>query len=120
MSNKNGKTSQSMTKTSRELRISNVFNSKATVTLFHGDRLELINQIAEKRAMAELIITSPPYNVGKEYEKAIPLPDYIEHQRQTIEACVKILSPTGSICWQLGNYIEGIGREKEAFPLDIL
>ncbi len=120
MSRKNGKTPQKITEIPRELRISNVFDPEVTVTLFHGDRLELIDQIAKREAMAELIVTSPPYNVGKEYEKIVPLPDYIEQQRQTIEACVKILSPTGSICWQLGHYIEGSGREKEAFPLDIL
>jgi DNA modification methylase len=120
MSNKNGKTPQSMTKTSRELKISDVFDLEAAVTLFHGDRLRLIDQIAEKGAMSELIVTSPPYNVGKEYEKSLPLEDYIEQQRQTIEACMKVLSPTGSICWQVGHYIEGSGREKEAFPLDIL
>jgi adenine-specific DNA-methyltransferase len=119
-SKQNHEMPQNMTKTSRKLRISNVFNSQATVTLFHGDRLELINQIADKGAKAELIVTSPPYNVGKEYEKPIPLKEYLEQQRETIEACMKILSPTGSICWQVGNYIEGSGREKETFPLDIL
>jgi len=50
----------------------------------------------------------------------VPLLDYMAGQRKTIEACLQILSPTGSICWQVGHYIEGRGREKEAFPLDII
>ena len=96
------------------------FSSDADATLYHGDRLDLIKQIQATSSLAQLIITSPPYNLGKEYEKNIPLDDYLESQRETIAACVDILSPTGSICWQVGNYIQGTGRNKETFPLDIL
>jgi adenine-specific DNA-methyltransferase len=92
----------------------------ALVTLFHGDRLILLGQIANSGAKAELIVTSPPYNLGKEYEQQTSLEAYIERQRQTIEASLEILSPTGSICWQVGNYIEGSSRGKETYPLDIV
>jgi adenine-specific DNA-methyltransferase len=96
------------------------YRKDAKVTLFHGDRLALLKQIAESGSMAELIVTSPPYNLGKEYEKQTSLESYIERQRKTIAACMDILSPTGSICWQVGNYIEGSSRQKETFPLDIV
>ena len=69
------------------------------VTLYCGDRLELLQQIADAGDLAELIVTSPPYNTGKEYEERTTLDEYIEGQRQTIAACLKTLSPTGSICW---------------------
>ena len=103
-----------------ELRIAETFTPTATVILFHGDRLDLLSQIADSACQAELIVTSPPYNTGKEYENQITLDEYVEGQRQTIEACVAILSPTGSICWQVGHYIEGGGVNKEAFPLDLV
>lgn len=90
------------------------------VTLYCGDRLDLLRQISETEDRAELIVTSPPYNTGKEYEERIGLDEYIEGQRQTIAACMKVLSPTGSICWQVGHYIHEGGREKEAFPLDLV
>lgn len=66
----------------------------------------------------QLIVTSPPYNIGKSYEKRSPLESYLEFQKATITACVKALKPQGSICWQVGNFVDkrGIGS---IVPLDI-
>ncbi|MCB0030362.1 MAG: site-specific DNA-methyltransferase [Anaerolineales bacterium] len=94
--------------------------SGAQVTVFHGDCLELLAQIHASGDKAELIVTSPPYNVGKEYEQVTSLKEYVNAQKATIEACSEILSDTGSICWQVGHYISGSGRTKEAFPLDLV
>ena len=107
-------------KPQEEIFISDSYSHHAAVTLFNGDRLDLLRQVKEAGDKAELIITSPPYNVGKEYETVIALDDYVEEQRKTIAACVEALSPSGSICWQVGHYIQGAAREKEAFPLDIV
>jgi adenine-specific DNA-methyltransferase len=63
-----------------------------------------------------LIVTSPPYNLGKPYEEKSSLEAYLEAQRETIEEAVRLLHPKGSICWQIGNYVE----EGEVYPLDIL
>ncbi len=103
-----------------ELLISERFDRDTTVTLFRGDRLELLSQIATMGLKAQLIVTSPPYNVGKEYEQETSLDEYVAGQKQTIEACMEILARTGSICWQVGHYIHGSGRKKEAFPLDLV
>lgn len=100
--------------------IAEQFDRDAHVTLLHGDRLDLLKQIAASGAKAQLVVTSPPYNVGKEYEQQTRLEEYIEGQKETIEASLNILSRTGSICWQVGHYIEGSGRKKEAFPLDLV
>jgi len=48
----------------------------------------------------------PPYNLGKEYEKRIHLDVYLRQQAQVIAECVRVLSPKGSICWQVGNYVD--------------
>jgi adenine-specific DNA-methyltransferase len=63
-----------------------------------------------------LIVTSPPYNIGKEYEKRTTNELYIEQQAATIAEAVRLLHPRGSICWQVGNGID----DGEVFPLDIL
>jgi adenine-specific DNA-methyltransferase len=63
-----------------------------------------------------LIVTSPPYNLGKEYEKKRSQDSYIEEQVATIAEAVRLLHPQGSICWQVGNYVD----DGEIFPLDIL
>src|SRR4030067_2760935 len=101
------------------LNIENHFEIDTQVTLYYGDRLELLEEIKNSGALAELIVTSPPYNVGKEYERQTSLEDYFDGQKQTIEACIEILSPTGSICWQVGHYIHGSGKNKEAYSLDL-
>lgn len=103
-----------------KLQVVNQYQSDAAVTLFHGDRLELLQQIREKGDKATLIVTSPPYNIGKEYEDTSDFDTYLEQQTETIAACVEILADNGSICWQVGHYIEGSGTEKEAFPLDLV
>lgn len=64
----------------------------------------------------KLIVTSPPYNLGKSYEAKAPLEIYLEEQRQVISECVRLLHPQGSICWQVGNYVQ----EGEIIPLDTL
>lgn len=63
-----------------------------------------------------LIVTSPPYNIGKEYESKKSKDIYIEKQAMCIAEAVRILHPLGSICWQVGNYV----YRGEVFPLDIL
>ena len=63
----------------------------------------------------QLIITSPPYNIGKVYETRVSIQDYLETQKGLIQELVRVLSPKGSICWQVGNYVE----KSEVFPLDI-
>jgi adenine-specific DNA-methyltransferase len=105
---------------SSEKKITEHYSSDSDVVLYHGDRLELINEIAIQGDRPTLIITSPPYNIGKEYEDNHDFDNYLEQQRATIEACVEILADNGSICWQVGHYIEGSGLNKEAFPLDLV
>ena len=62
----------------------------------------------------KLIVTSPPYNLGKDYESRLPLDDYLQWQKKVIDACVRLLHPQGSICWQVGNYVDN----GEIVPLD--
>jgi adenine-specific DNA-methyltransferase len=63
-----------------------------------------------------LIITSPPYNIGKSYEKRTGLETYLADQTRVIKECARVLDRTGSICWQVGNHV----HSGEIFPLDIL
>lgn len=62
-----------------------------------------------------LIITSPPYNIGKQYEQQTTLESYLEWQTRILERLAPLLLPNGSLCWQVGNYVE----DGEVFPLDI-
>ncbi len=51
------------------------------------------------------MVTSPPYNIGKAYEKRLDLDSYLEQQAEIIGECVRVLDSAGSICWQTGNYV---------------
>ncbi|MCD4665078.1 MAG: site-specific DNA-methyltransferase [Bacteroidales bacterium] len=78
-----------------------------------GDSLKKIKGFKDEKF--KLIITSPPYNVGKEYETKKSIESYLEEQNEIIEELIRVLHPNGSICWQVGNYIDN----GEVFPLDI-
>ena len=65
----------------------------------------------------DLLITSPPYNIGKEYEDTKSFEKYLDEQSEIISSLVNYISDRGSICWQVGNTIDPI--TKEVIPLDI-
>jgi adenine-specific DNA-methyltransferase len=88
--------------------------SERDVYLHHGDRLDLLRKLPS--GGARLIITSPPYNIGKQYEKRIDLDHYLGQQEATISECCRVLAEDGSLCWQVGNHIVADG---EILPLDI-
>ena len=81
----------------------------------HGDALNILD--LHKRKNFKLIITSPPYNVGKEYETRKSIEKYLKDQKQIITKLVELLDENGSLCWQVGNYVDK--AKKEIFPLDI-
>ncbi len=89
------------------------YNQHQDVTLYQGNCIELLQQIPSNSV--QLVVTSPPYNIGKEYEKKQRLHAYLDFQQEVIEACYRILKPQGSICWQTGNYVES----GAIVPLDI-
>jgi len=99
----------------RKIKVARNLSKDADVVLFHGDRLEIMKQLPS--GSVKLIVTSPPYNIGKEYEKRKDLDIYLAEQEETIKEAVRILSDDGSICWQVGNHI---AKDGEVFPLDAL
>ena len=64
----------------------------------------------------KLIVTSPPYNLGKSYERKSALDVYLAKQERVVKECVRLLDDAGSICWQVGNYVDN----GEILPLDTL
>jgi adenine-specific DNA-methyltransferase len=77
------------------------------------DNLRFLRDIVDESV--QLVVTSPPYNIGKQYEKKSTLEDYVRAQAQVISECVRVVAPTGSLCWQVGNHVV----DGEIFPLDM-
>ena len=63
----------------------------------------------------KLVMTSPPYNIGKSYETRRNIEEYISGFEALITELVRMLADDGSICWQVGNFVD----DGEIFPLDI-
>jgi len=82
--------------------------------------MQVIDNLSFMKALPDssmkLVVTSPPYNIGKSYEKRSPLDQYISEQAHVIDECVRLLHPEGSLCWQVGNYVQN----GEIFPLDMV
>ncbi|MDI7276713.1 MAG: site-specific DNA-methyltransferase [Anaerolineae bacterium] len=95
------------------MKVTTVFDATADLVLFEGSCLDLLTQVPD--GFVKLVVTSPPYNLGKPYETRLHLDDYVAEQRRVIEECVRTLHPEGSICWQVGNYV----HNGEIVPLDI-
>lgn len=90
------------------------FDSAHNIVLHCGDTLQFVSNLPSN--IVKLIVTSPPYNMGKEYESKSTIQSYLNFQDQVIEHLVRILRDDGSICWQVGNFVE----DSEVFPLDTL
>ncbi len=97
----------------RQITISDTYHKHADVVLFNGDCNDLLKDIPSESV--DLVITSPPYNVGKKYEKKVSLQAYLKSQEPLIVELVRVLANTGNLCWQVGNYVQ----KSEIFPLDI-
>jgi adenine-specific DNA-methyltransferase len=78
------------------------------------DNLQYMRSLKDESM--HLIVTSPPYNLGKAYEDRRSQEVYVEQQTATIAEAVRLLHPRGSICWQVGHYVD----KGEVFPLDIV
>ncbi len=91
------------------------FSLENDVTLFCGDSLRLLSKIPDKSA--QLVVTSPPYNLGKKYEQKRTKEEYLHFQRSVIAEAVRITKDGGSICWQVGNFV---GASQNIYPLDML
>ncbi len=97
-----------------DFNIASKFQPTAQAVVFEGDCREMLRQVLA--GTIQLVVTSPPYNLGKEYESRLRLDDYIAQQRDVIAECVRVLSECGSLCWQVGNYVEN----GAIIPLDSL
>lgn len=91
----------------------NSFNPNAASVILAGDSAQTLKTLPDRSV--KLIITSPPYNIGKAYEHATHLEKYLDNLTPVVDQLIRVLADDGSLCWQVGNYVEN----SEIFPLDI-
>ena len=90
------------------------FNPQANLVLYQGQASDFVATMPDKAI--RLIITSPPYNLGKDYENRQAIESYLQQQEALIAQLCRVLCDGGSLCWQVGNFVQ----EGEVYPLDIL
>lgn len=80
-----------------------------------GDAEEHLAMLGEQTV--DLVVCSPPYNIGKIYERDrnLSFEEYLVWQKAVVERLSKVLKIGGSICWQVGNYV----KDGAVVPLDI-
>ena len=86
----------------------------ATIVVHEGQTLDFVRALPDQQM--RLIITSPPYNLGKAYEEPKALADYMKEQEAVIVELIRCLATNGSLCWEVGNFVQ----DGEVVPLDVL
>ena len=94
--------------------ISLEFGQNERAVLYVGDCLDLLKSMPAESV--QLVATSPPYNMGKEYENRLDLERYLDQQKKVIAESWRVLKNRGSICWQVGNYVQ----DGAIIPIDSL
>ncbi|MCK6579299.1 MAG: site-specific DNA-methyltransferase [Anaerolineae bacterium] len=93
--------------------IHSAYQPDARIVLYTGLVEDYLKTVPS--GSVRLIVTSPPYNLGKSYESRTSIERYLETQSAIIKGLIDLLADDGSICWQVGNYVQ----DGEVFPLDI-
>lgn len=80
--------------------------------IYEGDCFELLEALPP--STAQLVLSSPPYFMGKEYDRSYALSDFLKDHSRLAPLLESVTASTGSICWQTGSHV----RENRLFPLD--
>src|SRR3989338_5628915 len=99
--------------TLRPPKINSFFHRSDSVIVHQGNVFSFLASVPQNTV--KLIISSPPYNLGKQYETRVELQSYLQNQKRVIGELIRVLRDDGSVCWQVGNYV----CNGEVFPLDI-
>src|SRR5260370_13512049 len=85
-----------------------------SATLWKLDAVALLSNLPE--SSVDLIVTSPPYFMGKEYDESKSVADFMLEHDRILPLAAKALKDGGSVCWQVGHHVDS-GR---LVPLDAL
>jgi adenine-specific DNA-methyltransferase len=83
-------------------------------TLYLGDCKTLLSDMPADSV--DLIISSPPYFIGKEYDRSSRSADFESEHKQLAPLLSRVLRPGGSLCWQTGAHVSN----GAVIPLDYI
>ena len=85
-----------------------------SVRLEVQDAFEFLSDLAP--GSVDLIVSSPPYCMGKEYDRSISVDDFKRDHERLAPLLARALKEGGSLCWQVGHHV----RDGVVVPLDAL
>ncbi|WP_246498328.1 DNA-methyltransferase [Microvirga soli] len=83
--------------------------------LVHADCIEFMQGM--ESASVDLVVTSPPYNAGKEYEADLSVEEYVSFAERWVSCIPRILAPSGALWLNVGHIKVS---ETENVPLSYL
>ena len=78
-------------------------SADATFRFFLGDCLDILSRLPERSV--DVIVTSPPYNLGiryRSYDDTMPRQEYLKWTAEWIQRAARVLAPHGSLFLNVG------------------
>ena len=72
-----------------------------TLDVIHGHTSETMTELPDHSV--HLMVTSPPYNVGKEYDEDLTLDEYVTFLKRIMLEVYRVLVPGGRACVNVAN-----------------
>lgn len=87
----------------KNIDILDAYDQSAQIQLYQGDCLDFLTTIPD--SAIDLVVTSPPYCMGKAYEDpTADMQTFKDLHHRIIPQIYRVLKPGGSICWQVGYH----------------
>jgi len=88
---------------------------ESRIIIFEDDCFNVLKKIPSNSV--SLVVTSPPYCMGKEYEcVADDVDSFYKQNKKIIKESIRILKKGGSLCWQVGFHV----KNSAIVPLDYI
>jgi adenine-specific DNA-methyltransferase len=103
----------------RRLKVQTRWRRGNSYTVVRGDCAKLLAKLPTRSV--KLVVTSPPYCIGKSYEKNNRADDFLPQLKIIIADLVRVLRVGGSLCWQVGYHVDkGIVTPLDALVYELM
>lgn len=100
--------------TEKSRKIAKAHQQGSEITLAAQDAFEFLTKLEDDSV--DLIVSSPPYYIGKEYDRSLSVADFLADHAKLIPLLFRVLRVGGSLCWQVGHHVD----DGVVIPLDAL
>jgi adenine-specific DNA-methyltransferase len=90
-----------------------------SIEIKNQDAFEFLSRL--RAGSIDLIVSSPPYCMGKSYENSVDTADFQDMHERLAPLLVRALRNGGSLCWQVGHHVHnGVVTPLDAIVYAIL